>query len=643
MRYFHFRRNRRVALLLLLVVTWISITSYTRESERQTLIQNYLLDNQWLLTANDNNLVGKRNQSCVHPNLPLWNTEIENHITFVDQVRCSKEPDWVYTGNGRFYISLSAVKKHGEIKCSYQPIVNENEEFKILDPHYPMLNGSTLVSDAFKVSCTASNGNKYSNMHACIAPQPSRMSRDYSPRSENFNVLMLGLDSVSRHMYMRLLPKTHKYFTEVLGGSLLEGYNIVGDGTTQALMPLLTGKRETEIPETRRGKAGARYVDELLEFIWKRYEKKGYVTQWAEDTPESSAFNLRLLGFKTQPVIHYMRPFYLASAQSKSIFSFLFKNQYCFGSKISYKIYLDWLKEGLETNKANNFFSAGFISEYSHNNNRDLMLIDKHNVQFLKYLKNHNILENTFVIVMSDHGLRYGSFRMTEQGKLEERMPYFGVYAPKRFRTKFPVKYKALVENTKRLVVPSDIHKTLLEIIDEKGEETERSVYSLFSPIPETRTCSDAGIDAHWCACLKTQSVSVSHPNIIASAQKILSVINEMLEDFTSQCYSLSLQKILKAASLETDTNVLKFKRSADRDGRVADLSDTLDPVFVHYLVTFETVPGSAVFEASALMNVKTGHISAREKEISRLNSYNDAPKCVEKSYPALRPYCFCR
>lgn len=630
------------------VLILISLKNHNQKLDREFLLKTHIMKNEWLLQKGQPNLIGSRNQTCVHPNMPLWNKEIEKYIEIAKPITCGEENNWVYTRNGKFYISMSAERKHGKIMCKYEAIVNSNEDFTVSEPIYPMLNGSSLISDAFRVSCTAADGKTYSNTHACIAPQLQGVQTKHSHSSDNFNVLMLGFDSLSRQMFMRLLPQTHKYFTDVLGGSLLEGYNIVGDGTTQALMPLLTGKRETEIPETRRGKPGARHVDEFLEFVWKRYEEKGYVTQWAEDMVHISAFNLRLLGFKKQPVIHYMRPFYLASERKKTIFSFLQTSpKFCLGSKSTYEVYVDWLKEVIETYRGRNFFSAGFISSYTHDNNKDAMMIDDQNVDFLKYLITHNIIDNTFVIIMSDHGLRFGEFRMTEQGKLEERMPYFGIFVPRRFRELYPSKYQTFLKNTGRLIVPSDIHETLLDIINEKSDfsetEIKRSVYSLFSPIPETRTCADAGIDPHWCACLKTNALSVDDKKVMRATHKVVSVINELMQDYASKCHELSLSKIIKAVSLGTDENVLKFKKSADRDGRIADLGDNFSREIIHFVITFETIPRFAVFEASVSMNEKTGDIVVPEKEISRLNSYGDAPRCIEKLNPALRPYCVCR
>ncbi|KAL4234217.1 hypothetical protein ACF0H5_005870 [Mactra antiquata] len=589
--------------------------------------------------GNSNSSNKESYQTCVHPSLPLWGPEVDNYMESIEPVECSNDEDWVYTGNGRFYISEAAKRKHGRIKCAYIPIVNVNDSFKPLKTVFPMLNNSVLLSDAFKVSCKAMNGNKYANIHACIAPTTPRIHVENHKR-DGFNVLIFGFDSLSRQMFKRFLPKTHEYFTETLKGTLFESYNIIGDGTVQALLPMLTGKQEMEIPEVRRGKKGAKHVDEVVEFVWTKYERKGYITQWTEDLANVGTFNYRMLGFENQPVNHYMRPFYLAAAPLYSYFK-----RYCLGSRTRHQVFLDWLKEGLENYKDGNFFTFGFFSEYTHDNNNPVRLADDDNVRFLRWLNDTGILENTFLVVMSDHGVRYGSIRQTELGKLEERMPYYGIYAPSKFRLKHPAKYAALMKNSRRLVIPSDIHRTLLDIIDEKADQNNSVVesYSLFTEIPKERTCADAGIEPHWCACLNSKPVPVSDAIVISSVKTILSKINEILEIVAYSCRKLSLNKILKSVSMETRSEVLKFKKSADLDGRKADLSDKMEAQYMYYQVTFETNPNNGVYEATALVNKKTGDISVNEREISRLNHYHNDPECIAELYPALRPYCVCK
>lgn len=62
------------------------------------------------------------------------------------------------------------------------------------------------------------------------------------PDALGLNVLMIGLDSMSHMMVQRKLPKVYAKLKS-MGAHVLEGYNIVGDGTPQALIPILTGKR----------------------------------------------------------------------------------------------------------------------------------------------------------------------------------------------------------------------------------------------------------------------------------------------------------------------------------------------------------------------------------------------------------------
>lgn len=44
------------------------------------------------------------------------------------------------------------------------------------------------------------------------------------------NVYLMGFDSVSRMTLMRKMKNFYQYVTEDLGGIVLKGYNIVGDG-----------------------------------------------------------------------------------------------------------------------------------------------------------------------------------------------------------------------------------------------------------------------------------------------------------------------------------------------------------------------------------------------------------------------------
>lgn len=59
------------------------------------------------------------------------------------------------------------------------------------------------------------------------------------PKNElPFNVIMYGFDSLSRNAFIRKLPNAYEYMTKELNADVLQLYNIVGDGTPQALIPV---------------------------------------------------------------------------------------------------------------------------------------------------------------------------------------------------------------------------------------------------------------------------------------------------------------------------------------------------------------------------------------------------------------------
>ena len=65
------------------------------------------------------------------------------------------------------------------------------------------------------------------------------------PESLNMNVLLLVVESMSHVCFSRKMPKTQHFLTKTLRGKIMNGYSIVGDGSSGSLFPLLTGKMDT--------------------------------------------------------------------------------------------------------------------------------------------------------------------------------------------------------------------------------------------------------------------------------------------------------------------------------------------------------------------------------------------------------------
>jgi hypothetical protein len=68
----------------------------------------------------------------------------------------------------------------------------------------------------------------YRNIHAVVRRKPDaeRILKSTKTRKQHLNVLMFGIDSVSRMNFIRCAPKTHKHLEDT-GWFQMEGYNKV--------------------------------------------------------------------------------------------------------------------------------------------------------------------------------------------------------------------------------------------------------------------------------------------------------------------------------------------------------------------------------------------------------------------------------
>jgi len=112
----------------------------------------------------------------------------------------------------------------------------------------------------------------------------------------------------------------------------------VGDGTPQALIPLLTGFTELELPETRKRMPGAGHVD-AYPMIWQDFARLGYLTSFNEDMPNAGTFTYRMNGFDAQPTDHYLRTYYM---QALNILSG--SSPHCIGSQPDHLVMMDYTK-----------------------------------------------------------------------------------------------------------------------------------------------------------------------------------------------------------------------------------------------------------------------------------------------------------
>ena len=74
-------------------------------------------------------------------------------------------------------------------------------------------------------------------------------------------------------------------------------------------------------------------------------------------------------------------------------------------------------------------------------------------------------LDNSVLILLSDHGLRFGSFAGTAVGDMENNLPFLYFAFPTWFHEKFSHLVANVERNSVRLVTPYDVRKTLQHLL----------------------------------------------------------------------------------------------------------------------------------------------------------------------------------
>jgi len=366
-----------------------------------------------------------------------------------------------------------------------------------------------------------------------------------------------------------------------------------------------------------------------------------------------------MLGFRHQPVDHYMRTFYLAAERRYASY-----HPFCVGSTPRHVNMFAWQRHFFDRYAECRKFSFIFHSEFSHDNSLRLPLADDDLQRHLAALYDAGHLDHTVLVLISDHGPRFDRTRRTTRGKYDERLPYLAVRLPPSFTARYPNAAENLRLNaaTGRLVTAFDVHATLLDVMRyATSEQSPQDVpqvqlyygrlpraISLFAEVPVDRSCTDADIAPHWCACLRWYPLSVESTPIQQASQRVVDVINAMTSPHRSQCAALRLRDVIEGDLFADDDRLLQFRRSSDAHGRVPEMTDTLNATELLYRVVIVTWPGGALFDATVRHPVTTNDVyddlfDVDTRQISRTNQYGRQPHCIMDSYPHLRPYCYCR
>lgn len=296
--------------------------------------------------------------------------------------------------------------------------------------------------------------------------------------------------------------------------------------------------------------------------IWDDFRKTGYVTSHGEDEPSMGTFNGDTKGgFLTPPVDYYLRPYMLAAEELLPIKHKNFMN--CLGSGESAAFIYDYAVDFATQFKKDASFSLFWTNSFSHNALDDPTVMDDKIYKYIRTFEERGILNESMIVLLSDHGMRYGKITELVDGYIEERLPFLHIWLPPWFRNQHPAFVEALKINRNRLINPYDVHMTRKHILKLSNPDT---VYaplsscpkcqSLFTEVPWNRTCEEASIDAFWCTCQTYHECNKSEEIVKDAVESILDKFNQILRkyDENNLCAELRLKEVLEARKSEHRT-----------------------------------------------------------------------------------------
>ncbi len=473
--------------------------------------------------------------------------EISRHFATKPQTPCQGRPlSILQNGVLRMNMDPEVQKQYtGNLsKCYYKPFdVSLESEYNLTFHSAIQINMDKENKIKFPwilVECISKeNKTIYRNFHSQIVTREDYNGIPIQDLGKNeFNVMVVIIDSVSRLGWLRHCPEIHKFIKDELGGIMMNGHHVVGQNTVHNMHGILNGKPIGDLKSSLLARD---------KFIFSNFANNGFATYEAGDIlgllflELLFGYNLRM---KNKEPMHTNRAFRnLYNSTYKYIIplnSYYDKKQ-CYGST---NIANQSLSQAIEFHRTYTTLGKKSMSlvqltdgVHTHGDcnglSRDKDLI----MNFFKELKSSGVVENTLIFFGGDHGCRFDYFK-SYVGRYESRLPLmYGIF-PDNFKKKFPSAVKNFEFNSKhRITSQYDLYYTLKALAnigslsDDMYSPWLHKGMNLFTRIPEERGCSGAGITSNFCACGFKKSLEPSDPRAQKAGAIFIKEVNKLVQN----------------------------------------------------------------------------------------------------------------
>lgn len=439
-------------------------------------------------------------EQCKIPAYDVDHPDVLNLIERKHYIPCQEGPpssEVSYNSTLRRYI-LKLIRKPNET-CFF----SEDD----LSAKY-ILSADTVLAPGCELAyviCWNPRGKKtYMNFHILVPhnPEIDEKTKKWKLRKKPPSVMVIGIDTMSRLNFFRTMKLTS---ATVLNDSNewfpLEGYNKVGGNTFPNLMAVLKGWSSQDVYKIC--DPVWYYLDVECPLIWTNFQKSGYVTAYAEDFDIDSTFKFFTRGFKYPPTDYDFIPMFMKASIGNREFGKCLGYKY--GPELLYEYVVDFAKRFKDTP----YFGFFWANDFSHHYLSEPLSMDSKVNGYFKELLADDILDNTIVFLMSDHGIRFGKSRQLPFiGRHEDFLPLMYIRLPEWLKKERKDIVAALKANRNVLTSHFDLFMTLKDILDMSNPEYPIAnsmgcpiCQSLFKKINHRRTCTSIGVPLEYCAC----------------------------------------------------------------------------------------------------------------------------------------------
>uniref|UniRef100_A0A915D289 Iduronate 2-sulfatase n=1 Tax=Ditylenchus dipsaci TaxID=166011 RepID=A0A915D289_9BILA len=458
-----------------------------------------------------------------------------------------------------------------------------------------------IRSDKSDLECVLNDKSVWKNLYYQIFRQKLT---NKMVEKQGFGVQLLVIDSISRNQVFRSMNATVFLLREEFEAIPFHYLNKNAVNSRPNAYSFLMGRQSENLPRSPLN-------DESIK------------QTTAGSTPRRAATNLWIMSSPsyTTPADHYMKPFQL---------------------------------------RAGTFFPQKGLTwpgSLAHDDPNQLYHSDEQFYQLLKGMKSK--LDNSFFILMGDHGPRFGAMRKTDMGQIEDNNPALFISLPKKLRQNADL-IAIMKENSHQLISQHDVYATLLEIAKDSHkwnsthwdsthwpspnhQDLPHPIHgsSLLHKLKQPRNCPSLLIPFEYCQCdWKFTHVVGSNKSNEISVKAVQQLAQAAVDHLNQLLINAKLNNVCAVLKISEKEGAVELKRFEQHQKANEDTSFSL---------TFLTEPADGHFRAylqarfvktNGPLELQPGSIRFLSDPFPRLNLYEKG-KCA-KDFPVLEAYCHC-